>query len=113
VSRKRSRGNSEGSIYPVPGGWRAYAWVTGPDGIRRRKYVKAVTYEDAQRAWLKLRAQADRGPVASNLPTLREYLAYWLSEVVKPNLAPKPTSSTSYSLASTSSRTWAPSGSTS
>jgi hypothetical protein len=89
VSRKRSRGNSEGSIYPVPGGWRAYAWVTGPDGIRRRKYVKAVTYEDAQRAWLKLRAQADRGPVASNLPTLREYLADWLSEVVKPNLAPK------------------------
>jgi integrase len=89
VSRKRSRGNSEGSIYPVPGGWRAYAWVTGPDGIRRRKYVKAVTYEDTQRAWRRLRAQADRGPVASNLPTLREYLAYWLSEVVKPNLAPK------------------------
>jgi hypothetical protein len=89
VTRKRSRGNSEGSIYPVRGGWRAYAWVTGPDGIRRRKYVKAVTYEDAQRAWLKLRAQADRGPVASNVPTLHEYLAYWLSEVVKPNLAPK------------------------
>jgi integrase len=77
------------SIYPVPGGWRAYVWVTGPDGIRRRKYVKATTYEGAQRAWRKLRAQADRGPVASNLPTLREYLAYWLGEVVKPNLAPK------------------------
>jgi integrase len=89
MSRKRSRGNSEGSIYPVPSGWRAYAWVTDPDGIRRRKYVKATTYEDAQRAWLKLRVQADRGPVASNVPTLHEYLAYWLSEVVKPNLAPK------------------------
>jgi hypothetical protein len=30
-------------------------------------YVKAITYEDAQRAWLKLRAQADRGAVASNV----------------------------------------------
>ena len=57
--------------------------------MRRRKYVKAATYEDAQRAWLKLRVQADRGPVASNVPMLHEYLAYWLSEVVKPNLAPK------------------------
>lgn len=85
----RRRGNSEGSIYPVPGGWRGYAWVTGPDGIRRRKYVKATRFEDAQRAWLRLRTQADRGPVASSLPKLSDYLIGWLTDVVKPNLAPK------------------------
>lgn len=89
MTRKRARGNSEGSIYPVPGGWRGYVWVTGPDGIRRRKYVKALTREDAQRVWLKLRAAADRGPVATNLPKLGDYLTGWLAEVVKPNLAPK------------------------
>lgn len=89
MTRKRTRGNSEGSIYPVPGGWRGYVWVTGPDGIRRRKYVKAIGYEDCQQAWLKLRAQADKGPVATNLPKLAEYLAYWLNEVIKLDHAPK------------------------
>ncbi len=89
MSRGRGRGNGEGSLYPVPGGWRGYVWVTGPDGIRRRKYVKATTYEAAQAAWLKLRARADSGPVASNLPKLAEFMADWLREVVRPNLAPK------------------------
>ncbi|MGZ4662644.1 MAG: tyrosine-type recombinase/integrase, partial [Arthrobacter sp.] len=89
MSRARSRGNGEGSLYPVPGGWRGYVWVTGPDGIRRRKYVKAATYEEARSAWRNLRAKADSGPVASNLPKLAEFMAYWLREVVTPNLAPK------------------------
>ncbi len=89
MSRGRARGNGEGSLYPVPGGWRGYVWVTAPDGIRSRKYVKATTYEDARQAWLKLRTKAESGPVVSNLPKLQEYLAYWLREVVKPNLAPK------------------------
>src|SRR5262249_35052964 len=52
-------------------------------------YVKATTYEAAQAAWLKLRAKAASGPVASNLPKLAEFMADWLREVVKPNLAPK------------------------
>ena len=89
MTRKRARGNSEGSIYPVPGGWRGYVWVTGPDGVRRRKYVKAATYEQAQQAWLTLRAQAGRGPIATNLPKLGDYLITWLAEVVEPSLAPK------------------------
>ena len=89
MTRRRGRGNSEGSLYPVPGGWRGYVWVTGPDGIRRRKYVKATTYESAQAAWLKLRSKAANGPVASNLPKLAEFMADRLREVVKPNLAPK------------------------
>jgi integrase len=89
MSRSRGRGNGEGSLYPVPGGWRGYVWVTGPDAIRRRKYVKATTYAEAKEAWLKLRSKAAKGPVASSLPRLSEYMAYWLREVVKPNLAPK------------------------
>jgi integrase len=89
MSRGRGRGNGEGSLYPVPGGWRGYAWVTGPDGIRRRKYVQATTYEAAQAAWLKLREEASRGPVASDVPNLAEFLQYWLRDIVQPNLAPK------------------------
>ena len=81
MSRGRGRGNGEGSLYPVPGGWRGYVWVTGPDGIRRRKYVKATTYEAAQAAWLELRTKAARGPVASNLPKLADFMADWLREV--------------------------------
>jgi hypothetical protein len=80
---------SQLALYTVPGGWRGYVWVTGPDGTRRRKYVKATTYEDCQQAWLKLRAQAARGPVATNLPKLGDYLNYWLSEIIKPDHAPK------------------------
>jgi len=34
-------------------------------------------------------AKAESGPVASNLPKLTEFMAYWLREVVKLNLAPK------------------------
>lgn len=89
MSRNRARGNGEGSLYPVPGGWRGYAWVTSPDGIRNRKYVKAATYDEARNAWLKLRAKAETGPVASSVPKLDEFMSYWLREVVQPNLAPK------------------------
>ena len=89
MSRGRGRGNGEGSLYPVPGGWRGYVWVTGPDGTRRRKYVKAITYDAAQSAWLKLRSKAESGPIASNVPKLKEFIEYWLREVVDPNLAPK------------------------
>jgi integrase len=89
MSRKRGRGNGEGSIYQVAGGWRGYVWVTGTDGTRRRKYIKATTYDEAQQKWLKLRNAAAAGPVASNVPKLAEFLTYWLREIVQPNLAPK------------------------
>ncbi|HLX48553.1 MAG TPA: site-specific integrase [Streptosporangiaceae bacterium] len=89
MSRTRGRGNGEGSLYQVTGGWRGYVWVTGPDGIRRRKYIKAITYEEARQKWLKLRNAATAGPVASNVPKLAEFLTYWLREIVQPNLAPK------------------------
>jgi integrase len=86
VSRRH---NGEGSIYPVKGGYRGYVWCTNSAGERYRKYVKRTTYEDAQKAWLRLRDAAARGPVASDVPKLAEFLAYWLKDVVQPNLAPK------------------------
>jgi hypothetical protein len=86
MSRRR---NGEGSIYPVPGGYRGYVWCIGPDGTRYRKYVKGKTYHEARQAWFRLRDRSQRGPVASDVPKLADFLAYWLSEVVQPNLAPK------------------------
>jgi hypothetical protein len=91
TSRTRKRGNGEGSIYPVDGGWRGYVWLESPDGLRYRKYVKGQSYEETRDAWLKLHSRAKAGPVATGVPALAEHLAYWLAEVVKPNLAPKPT----------------------
>ena len=72
-ARDAQRGGSPAGRYPAP---------------QLHQVHQATTYEDTQRAWLKLCARADRGSVASNVPTLHEYLVYWLSEVVKPNLAP-------------------------
>lgn len=89
MTRKRRRGNGEGSIYPVPGGYRAYVWVIDPDGRRRRKYVKAATYEATQREWHALRVRARLGPMARDVPRLADFLGYWLREVVRPGLAPK------------------------
>jgi integrase len=83
------RGNSEGSLYPVPGGWRGYAWCTRPDGTRYRKYRQRASYYETRKALDKLREQASRGPVASDVPKLSEFLAYWLKEIVEPYLAPK------------------------
>ena len=39
--------------------------------------------------WIKLQTRAEEGPVPTTTPTLAHYLAYWLREVVEPNLAPK------------------------
>jgi len=83
------RHNGEGSIYPVKDGYRGYVWCTRPDGTLYRKYVKRKNYDQAQAAWLKLRDEASRGPVASDVPKVAAFLGYWLSEVVHPNLAPK------------------------
>lgn len=83
------RHNGEGSIYPVKNGYRGYVWCTNPAGERYRKYVKGKNYDDTQQAWLKLREQASRGPVASDVSSLENFLNYWLKEIVQPNLAPK------------------------
>jgi integrase len=83
------RGNSEGSLYQVPGGWRGYVWCTRPDGTRYRKYRQRAKHDDARKALDELREEASRGPVVSNAPKLAEFLGYWLREIVEPDLAPK------------------------
>lgn len=88
-SRGRGRANGEGSIFPYRNGYAAYVWVTAPDGERKRQWVYGKTREEVHAKWLKLHEEARRGPVASKIPTLAEYLAYWLREVVRPpNFAP-------------------------
>jgi integrase len=69
MSRKRA--NGEGSIFPYKS-----AWVYGE------------TREEAHDKWLRLHAAAKRGPVVTKSPTIAEYLAYWLAEVIQPNREP-------------------------
>jgi integrase len=83
------RGNGEGSIFPYRNGsFAAYAWVTKPDGKRARKYVYGKTREEVHDKWIKLQAEAKRGPVATRHRTVAAFLSYWLESIVKPNLAP-------------------------
>jgi integrase len=82
------RGNGEGSIYPYRNGYAAYVWVDTPDGKRKRKYVYGKTREEVHDKWIKLHAEAKKGPVATSVPTLGRYLAYWLREVIEPNVRP-------------------------
>jgi integrase len=55
---------------------------------RQRKYIYSKTREEVHEKWLKLQQRAQQGPIATSIPKLGEFLAYWLEEVVKPNLAP-------------------------
>ncbi|MEV0810686.1 site-specific integrase [Micromonospora sp. NPDC050200] len=84
----RTRANGEGSIFPYRNGYAAYVWVTKPDGKRTRKYVYGKTREIVHDKWIKLHTEAKRGPVATKVPTVGSYAAYWLAEVVEPNRAP-------------------------
>ena len=89
MSRTKARANGEGSIFPYRnGGFAAYAWVTTPAGERKRKYVYGPTREAVHAKWVKLQEEASQRPVATTVPTLGEYMTYWLREVVEPNLAP-------------------------
>ena len=82
------RGNGEGSIYPFRNGYAAYVWVTTPAGKRQRKYVYGKTREIVHEKWLELHRQAARGPVETRVPTLAAFIDYWMTEIVRPNLAP-------------------------
>ncbi|WJD97692.1 site-specific integrase [Streptomyces antimycoticus] len=89
VRMSGKRGNGEGSIYPYKNGFAAYAWVTTPDGRKKRKYVYGKTRTEVHDKWIKLHAEAKKGPVTTSAPTLQQYLTYWLREVVEPDLKPK------------------------
>jgi integrase len=86
VSKRR---NGESSIFPYRNGYAAYAWVNTPEGERKRKWVYGKTHDEVHAKWIKLQGQVSEGPVPTNVPTVNQYMNYWLGEVVRPNLAPK------------------------
>lgn len=86
MARSRARANGEGSIFPYRKGFAAYVWVTTPAGTRRRKWVYGKTRAEVHEKWTELHQAARNGPVATKVPTVGDYLTYWLSEVVEPNL---------------------------
>ncbi|MQA60530.1 MAG: tyrosine-type recombinase/integrase [Actinophytocola sp.] len=88
MTKSRNRANGEGSIYPYKNGYAAYAWVTTPSGLRRRKYVYGKTRDYVHQKWIKLQQQAAQGPLPTKTPKVGAYLDYWLREVVTPNVAP-------------------------
>lgn len=89
MARKRARSNGEGSIFPYRNGFAAYVWVTTPSGTRRRKWVYGKTRPEVHDKWTELHQAARRGPVTTKAPTVGEFIAYWLREVVEPNLRAK------------------------
>jgi integrase len=88
MTARRARQNGEGSIFPYRNGFAAYVWVVKPDGKRGRKWVYGKTREEVHYKWIKLHTRAKAGPVATRVPTVGDYIAYWLEEVVRPNLSP-------------------------
>ena len=83
-------GPEEGSFYQRDNGlWVGSVWVTGPDGTRKRKHVSGRDEHATRAKWHKLREQAARGAVpTTQTQSVRNYLAYWLEEVVKRNCRP-------------------------
>ena len=63
--------------------------VNTPDGKRKRKYVYGRTRDVVRTKWLTLLRQATARPVATRTPKLKEYLTYWLDQVVRTPLKPK------------------------
>lgn len=88
MTRKRARGNGEGSIFPYRNGFAAYAWVITPDGHRKRKWVYGKTRDAVAEKWHDEKTRAKQGPVPTATPSLNNYLVYWLAEVVKPHVKP-------------------------
>jgi integrase len=88
MTKTRARANREGSIFPYRNGFAAYAWVTTPTGRRQRKWVYGRTRDGVHEKWIKLQRQAHEQPIPTRTPHLAEYMAYWLDQVVQPNLAP-------------------------
>jgi integrase len=81
----RGRANGEGSFYPHRNGYAAYVWVTTPTGQKSRKYIYGQDRQKLHDEWAKLKAKAAEMPIPTSTPTVADYLAYWLEEVIKPN----------------------------
>ena len=65
------RRNGEASIFAYRNGYAAYAWVTTPDGARKRKWVYGKTHDEVHAKWIKLQNQASEGPIPTSVPRRR------------------------------------------
>jgi integrase len=89
MTKRRTRANGEGSIFPYRTGYAAYVWVTTPSGEKAKKWVYGKTRDEVHDKYVKLLNDAKNGPVATSVPTLDKHLAYWMAEVVvEPDFAP-------------------------
>ncbi|HSV64795.1 MAG TPA: site-specific integrase [Mycobacteriales bacterium] len=84
----RARANGEGSLFAYRNGYAAYVWVTTPAGTRERRWIYGQDRDELHGRRIDLQKQARDVPVAAKVPTVATYLDYWLTEVVKPHLAP-------------------------
>jgi integrase len=83
------RGNNEGSIYAVPGGWRGSISIRCLDGRTKRKTVQRQTRAEVSRELNKLlRKKETNQPMTSARRTVGQFMNQWLEVHVKPNKAP-------------------------
>ncbi|MER6915248.1 tyrosine-type recombinase/integrase [Streptomyces sp. NPDC000594] len=84
----KRRPNGGGTITQRKDGrYQGAAYVTNTDGDRVRKYVYGSTWDEANEKLGKLQQQERDGvPVPSRSWQLGEWLDYWLTHIVRPNL---------------------------
>ncbi|GLF96743.1 tyrosine-type recombinase/integrase [Streptomyces yaizuensis] len=84
----KRRPNGGGTITQRKDGrYQGAAYVTDTDGHRVRRYVYGSTWDEANEKLGKLQHQERNGvPVPSRSWQLGEWLAYWLTHIVRPNL---------------------------
>jgi integrase len=92
----RKNANGEGSIYQrkSDGRWVGQAYVLTTQGVEKRKFVYAATWEEAHAKLVELKARSQRGiPIPDRTWTVGSYLGYWLRVYAAEK---KPTTATSY-----------------
>ena len=89
-SRRRRRGNGEGTISKRSDGrYTAAIYVTRPDGTRGRKWIYGTTRTEVAGKLTRLAQRVETGAVIpTRSPTVSEYLTVWLAEVAAPKLRP-------------------------
>ncbi len=86
----RRNANGEGTVYRRKDGrWEASAYILGPGGTRRRVSVYAATRREALALLAEKTATSRKGlPTRTRIPTLADYLTWWLTEIQAPRVRP-------------------------
>ncbi|MBI0299886.1 site-specific integrase [Streptomyces sp. PRKS01-29] len=88
--RKRNPNGAGTIIKRTDGRYEGRAYVTTASGVRKRKSVYGMTWEEVHRKLIDLQSQDQKGvPLPDTDSTVGDYLAYWLAEEVAPNRRPK------------------------